>query len=304
MKRGARERQADHGLRSPRVPSGRPSLARAQAHREGARRGEHRRRRGARSGRARVLQERIPERVLATNVEYYSAVVLDVAEIPPPLAPAMFACSRVAGWSAHILEQKLTGRLFRPSARYVGPEPRSLGLTLAEAAAKRRHWLPPATRRRSPRCGASGTRTWRCRPGTRTSAFARRPTGRSAQFRFRQKIELLRRGLEDDSPACRGSALVALESLSRDHPGVANQVRPKLHTLADSDRTRPFGASRSSASRTRSPQPDTIRCSRDRPRTTSQTASCATSHARSPSSSARSPAPRRASCARGRRCGR
>ena len=74
----------------------------------------------------RMLQERHPERVLATNVEYYSAIVLDSAEIPPPLAPAMFACSRVAGWSAHILEQKRTGRLFRPSARYVGPEPRSL----------------------------------------------------------------------------------------------------------------------------------------------------------------------------------
>jgi citrate synthase len=73
-----------------------------------------------------ALQERHPERVLATNVEYYSAVVLDVAEIPPPLAPAMFACSRVAGWSAHILEQKRTGRLFRPSARYVGPAERSL----------------------------------------------------------------------------------------------------------------------------------------------------------------------------------
>ncbi len=73
-----------------------------------------------------ALQERHPERVLATNVEYYSAVVLDVAEIPPPLAPAMFACSRVAGWSAHIVEQKRTGRLFRPSARYVGPPSRSL----------------------------------------------------------------------------------------------------------------------------------------------------------------------------------
>ncbi len=73
----------------------------------------------------RALQERHPERVLATNVEYYSAVVLDVAEIPPPLAPAMFACSRVAGWSAHILEQKRTGRLFRPSARYVGPGARA-----------------------------------------------------------------------------------------------------------------------------------------------------------------------------------
>src|SRR5213082_3621681 len=73
-----------------------------------------------------ALQERHPERVLAMNVEYYSAIVLDVAEIPPPLAPAMFACSRVAGWSAHILEQKRTGRLFRPSARYVGPAPRAL----------------------------------------------------------------------------------------------------------------------------------------------------------------------------------
>jgi citrate synthase len=73
-----------------------------------------------------ALQERHPERVLATNVEYYSAIVLDIARIPPALAPAMFACSRTAGWSAHILEQKRTGRLFRPSARYVGPLSRSL----------------------------------------------------------------------------------------------------------------------------------------------------------------------------------
>jgi citrate synthase len=76
-----------------------------------------------------ALQERYPDRVLATNVEYYSAIVLDIAEIPPPLAPAMFACSRVAGWSAHILEQKRTGRLFRPSARYVGPAERHLAET-------------------------------------------------------------------------------------------------------------------------------------------------------------------------------
>jgi citrate synthase len=61
-----------------------------------------------------------------TNVEYWSAVVLDVAEVPPPLAPAMFACSRTAGWSAHILEQKRLGVLVRPSAEYVGPDARSL----------------------------------------------------------------------------------------------------------------------------------------------------------------------------------
>src|SRR5581483_11063677 len=71
------------------------------------------------------LARRHPDRVLATNVEFWSAVVLDVADIPPPLAPAMFACSRVGGWSAHILEQKREGRLIRPSARYVGPGPRS-----------------------------------------------------------------------------------------------------------------------------------------------------------------------------------
>lgn len=72
------------------------------------------------------LQQRHPERVLATNVEYWAAVVLDVAEIPASLTPAMFACARVAGWSAHILEQKRAARLIRPSARYVGPASRPL----------------------------------------------------------------------------------------------------------------------------------------------------------------------------------
>ncbi len=72
------------------------------------------------------LQARKPDRVLATNVEYWSAVVLDVADIPGPLAPAMFACSRTGGWSAHILEQKREGKLIRPSAKYVGPGPRPI----------------------------------------------------------------------------------------------------------------------------------------------------------------------------------
>jgi HEAT repeat protein len=56
-----------------------------------------------------------------------------------------------------------------------------------------------------------------------------------AQFRFRQKLPLLERGLGDESPACRGSALVALESLSRDHPGIVNGVRGILHTLVSAD---------------------------------------------------------------------
>src|SRR5438034_6251309 len=56
-----------------------------------------------------------------------------------------------------------------------------------------------------------------------------------AQFVFRQKLELLRRGLDDESPACRGSALLSVERLSRDHPSVVNSVRPLLHELASND---------------------------------------------------------------------
>ena len=70
------------------------------------------------------LHARRPDRVLATNVEYWAAIVLDFAEVPPHMFAAMFTCARTAGWAAHILEQKRTGRLVRPSARYVGPKPR------------------------------------------------------------------------------------------------------------------------------------------------------------------------------------
>ena len=69
------------------------------------------------------LHARRPDRVLATNVEFWSAVILDLAEVPPELFTPMFTCARVAGWSAHILEQKRSGRLIRPSARYVGGTP-------------------------------------------------------------------------------------------------------------------------------------------------------------------------------------
>jgi citrate synthase len=71
------------------------------------------------------LQARKPDRVLATNVEFWSAVVLDLAEVPAELFTSMFTCARVAGWSAHILEQKREARLIRPTALYVGAPPRS-----------------------------------------------------------------------------------------------------------------------------------------------------------------------------------
>ena len=72
------------------------------------------------------LQARKPDRVLATNVEFWSAVVLDHARVPPELFTPLFTCARTAGWSAHILEQKREGRLIRPTARYVGEPPRAL----------------------------------------------------------------------------------------------------------------------------------------------------------------------------------
>ena len=71
------------------------------------------------------LKARKPDRVLATNVEFWSAVVLDTAQVPADLFTPMFTCARVAGWSAHILEQKRLGKLVRPAAIYVGPQPRS-----------------------------------------------------------------------------------------------------------------------------------------------------------------------------------
>jgi citrate synthase len=72
------------------------------------------------------LQARKPDRVLATNVEFWSAVVLDHAEVPPELFTPMFTCARVAGWSAHIMEQKREGRLIRPTAKYIGAGPRGV----------------------------------------------------------------------------------------------------------------------------------------------------------------------------------
>jgi len=70
------------------------------------------------------LRDRRPDRAIETNVEFWAAVILDFAEVPPHTMPAMFTCARTGGWCAHIMEQKRTGRLVRPSARYIGPAPR------------------------------------------------------------------------------------------------------------------------------------------------------------------------------------
>ena len=72
-----------------------------------------------------MLRERRPDRAIETNVEFWAAVILDFAQVPPQMMPAMFTAARTAGWSAHILEQKQESKLVRPSAQYIGPAPRT-----------------------------------------------------------------------------------------------------------------------------------------------------------------------------------
>ena len=79
-----------------------------------------------------------------------------------------------------------------------------------------------------------------------------------AQFRFRQKLELLRRGLEDESPAVRGSALIALEALSRTHPGDVNGFRSLLHELGARDPNAAVRRLAIFALKNGTPQPTTI----------------------------------------------
>ena len=79
-----------------------------------------------------------------------------------------------------------------------------------------------------------------------------------AQFHFRSKLELLRRGLDDESPACRGSALLALEGLSRERPGDVNAMRPLLHKLVSADANSAVRRLAVACLRNGSPQRDTI----------------------------------------------
>lgn len=72
-----------------------------------------------------LLAEHKPDRRLDTNVEFYTAALLDGVGIPKELFTACFAVSRVGGWTAHALEQLDDNRLVRPRSRYVGPSPRT-----------------------------------------------------------------------------------------------------------------------------------------------------------------------------------
>lgn len=89
----------------------------------------------------------------------------------------------------------------------------------------------------------------------RERAVAYRAIG---QFRFRSKKELLQRGLQDQSPAVRGSALLSLERLSRDHPGDVNDVRAILHELVANDGNEAVRRLAVVALKNGSSRPDTI----------------------------------------------
>ena len=161
----ARPRRAADGLRPPRLPRRGPARPRAAPHRRA--RSARRASRSAEALEQAALAElhaRKPDRVLATNVEFWSAVVLDFADVPPELFTPMFTCARVAGWSAHILEQKREGRLIRPD-REVRRSRAAPGL--GGAAARGRAGLPGmfqhiSARRSTHRARIAGPRDCRC----------------------------------------------------------------------------------------------------------------------------------------------
>ena len=70
-----------------------------------------------------LLAARHPERKLRANVEFYTAVLLDALGLPPELFSATFAAGRMAGWTAHVMEQRAEDTLIRPRSEYVGSVP-------------------------------------------------------------------------------------------------------------------------------------------------------------------------------------
>ena len=70
-----------------------------------------------------ALRRHKPGRRLDTNVEYYTALLLEALDIPREAFTALFAVGRAAGWCAHVFEQEKGGRIIRPQSNYVGPRP-------------------------------------------------------------------------------------------------------------------------------------------------------------------------------------
>ena len=77
-----------------------------------------------------VLAEWKPDQRIVTNVEFWASVVLELAGLPRAMFTPTFSVSRSIGWSAHVIEQVGVGKIMRPSATYVGPEPRGIDLSV------------------------------------------------------------------------------------------------------------------------------------------------------------------------------
>ncbi|MBO6758017.1 MAG: citrate synthase [Roseibium sp.] len=74
-----------------------------------------------------ALRAAKPDRVLDTNVEFYTAILLDGIGVDRALFTPLFAAGRTAGWCAHVIEQQQTGKLIRPASVYIGPDPAPSG---------------------------------------------------------------------------------------------------------------------------------------------------------------------------------
>ena len=228
----------------------------------------------------RALQERHPERVLATNVEYYSARRARRRRDPAAARAGdvrVLPRRRLVGAhpraEAHRPPVPAVRAVRRPGAA-VAPPPR---LTLAEAAAQADELAKRGRRARArdaPHAVGRRARGGRARAGLpRARAVAYRAIG---QFRFRQKTELLRRGLEDESPACRGSAL-SRSSCSRATTRASSTACGRCcTTLATRGRQRGRAAARDRLPEERLAAARHDRAARGaRPTTTSRRASCA-----------------------------
>jgi len=118
------DRLMGFGHRIYRVRDPRADALKAAVRRLGARHGRLEFAEAVEAAALAVLRDRKPDRSLQTNVEFYTALLLEALAFPPAAFTCVFAMGRVAGWIAHAREQVLGGRLIRPQSAYVGPRPK------------------------------------------------------------------------------------------------------------------------------------------------------------------------------------
>jgi len=94
----------------------------------------------------------LAEKGLYPNVDFFAATVYHYLGIPPTCSPRWFSVSRMAGWTAHIMEQERRQRLIRPDSEYIGES----GLTWIALDGPMRHSAPSETVAAQPRRGQAG----------------------------------------------------------------------------------------------------------------------------------------------------